>query len=321
VRDVLCIEVGLSLFCHNFWKTEVMVASGYIIEQILICCVLGVVTLVYALWRIHKQQQPENAGAVRSLHRTFNQGLMVLAIAEIIWGVDPRGIWGIYPAELIAACKDFITSSLMCLGIVWMDAHLRILAESLGKMSVNMIPGVWTIGIPVFGTYVSAMILFILSAISQENKYRVYYIYFLEVMIFCECFAVTACLIRVMWVRKLAGLHVSHASEQGKKMRRLVTIGIALWVAFLFGIFASYSSSLQADISLTESQIPPNKTQYSVYVFLVLHFLGFAISFEAGRFQIMPRTPKTQPDRHSRQASRSAAGAEVQEASSGAANP
>jgi hypothetical protein len=278
------------------------VAVGYIVEQVIICTVLGIASLSFSAWQVYNQRLPQNHTLVRPLHRRFNRALLIIAIVELMWGVDPRGVWDIYPPELIAACKDFITSSFMCLGVVWMDAHIRIMAESLGKVQVQVVSEAVTIGIPVCGTYLTAVVLLLCSTFTQSDNYRAYFIYFLHALIFCECIAVTVCLAYIMRIRKLAMHHISSGSEHLRKMKRLVINCIILWIVFLGTFYASFYAAGQTG-SLRASQIPTNKSKYSFYNFLLFHFLGFVFAFEAGRFQGVKQ--ESHVTVNSRQASRS----------------
>jgi hypothetical protein len=175
------------------------VAAGYLVEQVVIC-VSGVMALACSSWRVFNQESTQ--ALAKPLQKTFNRALIVISVIGIIWGVDPRGIWDFYSPEAIAVCKDFITSSLMCPGVVWMDAHLRIIAESLGKLKVQDVSKKITIGIPVLCIYTITCIFLILSIVSQLGSYRSCFIFFLTFIIFCECLTVTACLVHIIRIRQ-----------------------------------------------------------------------------------------------------------------------
>jgi hypothetical protein len=279
------------------------VATGYIIEQIVISCFLGGATLAFAAWRVYDQTREENKTLARPLHKRINGGLLVISIMELIWGIDPRGVWDIYPPEVIAACKDVILSGFISLGLVWMDAHLRILAESLGKVRVQAISEKISIGVPIVLTYLVALILLILSALTQANAYRAYFVYFLTGVICSECLAVTICLIHIIRIRTLSATHLGSGSEQLRKMKRLVIICVVIWFASIGSILVSFSSAALVGNTLRSSQIVEDKSHYIFYYLIVFQIAGVFLYFEAGRFH-GANQENHQVMAHSRQPSR-----------------
>jgi hypothetical protein len=89
------------------------VNPGYIAEQAIVAvgalATLTAVMLQFSLaWRL-----PENQPKVQIFHKIVLSSLLVFGILELVWSIDPRGVWKMHTTFSISVRRDWTILALL----------------------------------------------------------------------------------------------------------------------------------------------------------------------------------------------------------------
>eukprot|EP00475_Leptophrys_vorax_P046081 TRINITY_DN976_c0_g1_i2.p1 TRINITY_DN976_c0_g1~~TRINITY_DN976_c0_g1_i2.p1 ORF type:complete len:346 (-),score=62.87 TRINITY_DN976_c0_g1_i2:119-1156(-) len=96
-----------------------MVVPGFYLESAFFF-LLGISGFCYALYQIRARWFPWNQQAgIKFLQRTFQDNLLFNGLITFIWGLDNRGVFGIYSSTAVIVMKDTLTCSNQIICAVW----------------------------------------------------------------------------------------------------------------------------------------------------------------------------------------------------------
>eukprot|EP00475_Leptophrys_vorax_P028785 TRINITY_DN4187_c0_g1_i1.p1 TRINITY_DN4187_c0_g1~~TRINITY_DN4187_c0_g1_i1.p1 ORF type:complete len:306 (-),score=50.93 TRINITY_DN4187_c0_g1_i1:47-964(-) len=261
-----------------------VVSGMYYGEQILILS-WGLLAVVSSSLQIRLQKRPENSKDVKLIQFIFMRSLLVAGTLETIWGIDPRGIWNIYPALFLAFLKDFILITAIGCGVLWIDVYCRVLLETQGRVNVSFVSEWLTTGLVNIAHLISEVIPTIVGFKLDSQSPRSVYLWIAVTLVFIITAGATLCLSFVKRIRDKAG--VKMRIEQQRFWNRMVVIVSALWLCVVMA-YAMLGIGINAykDYSFSMAHIEEDPAVYHPYPFLLFHVLSLLIVYILGKLPI-----------------------------------
>jgi hypothetical protein len=197
------------------------IAIGYFVEQVLII-VWSLGMIAAAIWQL--QVQAQNPTITKPVQKTFIRILLLAGVIELIWSIDPRGVWRIYSAALIACIKDYVLITLNICVIFKLDIVCRVTFEILGIAWLYHAPQWLTCGsIMTLMVIVQAIATAFAVKLNRQGP-RSFYILFFAIVFFLLAFGITWSMVYFFSVNKKVGVLSIERQEAWKKLRKLTVL-------------------------------------------------------------------------------------------------
>jgi hypothetical protein len=258
------------------------ISTAYFVEQAVIA-VTSLFMLGGAGSQLLLHRKKENSNLVKPVHKAFMYALLLAGILEMIWSIDPQGIWKIHTAISLAFIKDFVIISLSFCGQLWLDIYCRAIFQSLGRINLSQTPLWISSGTPLLLTIVVQVSLTILAITTGRQNPRSYFILFVTFVILCWSIGVTIALIYVLSIRKKAGLNFDN-NDQKRVWMRMIRLVMFLWLIVIVAVALSVNSLLNnRTTTLQEAQVIADPTRYIPYTFYVFHVSAGILVYLGGK--------------------------------------
>jgi hypothetical protein len=272
-----------------------MVHPYFQIERIAIIAMGSFFALYFLL--LHCVAFKRNSGHVRPLHKTFQALGTCLSLLLVAWGVDDRGVSGIYPVEFLVVIEDlFGTIAFFCL-TRWLFGILATVYRNLeGKMRtyVTLVPNIIS-----FALFVVCDALAIAYNLSWWRRFLLFYW-----AIFCAISA--AGMIRSLFnIHKIfSATHTTQGGlDQASVIRKLQLGIIGVLIVAAFDVYASlqiFRASKKAKTLVYDVSVD-NVDQYSFFpspgiFFVIIVLVAYAgyIPFKRKQMEEAQMRPSTQ---------------------------
>eukprot|EP00475_Leptophrys_vorax_P021603 TRINITY_DN29345_c0_g3_i2.p1 TRINITY_DN29345_c0_g3~~TRINITY_DN29345_c0_g3_i2.p1 ORF type:complete len:401 (+),score=79.73 TRINITY_DN29345_c0_g3_i2:28-1230(+) len=108
-----------------------MVSGWYYVEAVFFP-VLGAIGAAYGILQIQARKLPWNAKTGLSfMQKTFQESLVMNGFMMIAWGIDSRGVFGIYSVDVVLVLKDMLSCSMTMIALFWSMAIYRFIEEGV----------------------------------------------------------------------------------------------------------------------------------------------------------------------------------------------
>jgi hypothetical protein len=260
-----------------------LVATAYYIEQCVVIA-LAIFMVAGSTWQLWLQSK--NSKEIKPVQRIYMRALLVSGILEIIWSIDPRGIWQILSAVAIAFIKDYVLIILSFCGLFYLDVFCRVVFEALGRHWFLQISSWITCGLPLLATIIVQIVLTVIAININQQQPRNYFICFLVFIILLWTSGITYSLIYIFSIRRKAGLNFLNNPRQKETWMRLVKLTIFLWLVVIAAMYMAVYYVLynrRLNVTLQDTQVVANPARYEFYSFLVLHISAAILVYLYGK--------------------------------------
>jgi hypothetical protein len=263
--------------------SERVISNAYYAEQVIILA-FSVFMIVGSTSQLYLQSKnPKN---VKPLHKVYMSALLVAGILEFIWGIDPRGIWGLLSAMALAFVKDYVLVVLSFCGVFYLDIFCRVVFESLGRTWFLKIPQWLTCGIPLVVTVIVQIVLTMMTIPINDQEPRAYFIFFLVTVITMWTIGITISLVHIFSIRSKAGLNLSSNPAMKRNWSKMVKLAIALWIIVAAAMPVSILTivvSRKRHYTLEQTQVIHDPAHYEFYPFLLFHIVSSILVYWIGK--------------------------------------
>jgi hypothetical protein len=261
------------------------VASLYYVEQCWVVCLALFMVIGSTRELILHSKNPRE---VKPIQKLFMTVLLVAGILELVWSIDPRGIWKILNALAIACIKDYALTIFSYCGMYYVDMFCRVVFESLGRTWVAKISKWITVGVPLLISIISQIWLTAIAVQVNLQLPRNYYVSILVFFISMLTLGITCAMLYTYSIRTKAGLNFNGNPAQRASWQRLVKLVTFLWLVVLAAVFlAIYTLIINKKNQLTfeDAQVAADPARYEFYPFLVLHTSGAILVYQHGKMR------------------------------------
>jgi hypothetical protein len=233
----------------------------YYIEQIVI---LASGFIAFVLVILQSRAQKAWSDKVKKIQKVFPRALGVASIIAIIWGIDPRGLYGIYPWYVLGFVKDPLTVIFTYCGAVWLAQVTQILFASSGKEKPKHL-GLFLAKIPV-GVCALIMVGGDLLRIYWNRVWPIgFMLAWLSVTLIVYTVFNVACLRLVVNTTKAVAKAVEHQAAERRRAARKLKAGAATTaILSLFEAYLAYYTLIDTDAREDTNQVP-DRESYVVY--------------------------------------------------------
>jgi hypothetical protein len=275
------------------------VNPGYIAEQTLIAigavmALTAVLLQFFIAWKL-----PENEGKVQILHKIGLASLLVFGILELIWSVDPRGVWGLYSAFGISILRDWTILALLQAALLWGDLVIRSVSSFIKLVRLyDKIP-VWLTSTVPIGALVILSVILTNEAVRTDNfLYRITYTFTSSSFICVFAVYAVSCLLFIRNTLKSARVSSDYTTAVfSDKFKKLFQTGLILSILSIVGFtFAVINfNSMRQGATFTSGQLPQNRSVYEPFTFYFVHIFAALGVFYIVWLPLKPQSTKTAP--------------------------
>jgi hypothetical protein len=256
------------------------VAIGYVVEQVVISFV-AILVLIFAslqyffAWKLHEP--------ITLLHKSILSVIFIFGILELIWSVDPRGVWRFYSPFVIALLRDWIILCLLQAAFLWADLLLRSISFFISSIRhYNRWPIMLTSVSPILLLVVLSAALSYKASSTGDYLYRVIFTFSEAVVILLFSAFVLMSQLYLRQVMKSA--RGNNSADRGQfdgpgEYKKLFRAGLLFITLSVVGIGFSFQNYLtkRTENSFSSSQTVSDPAIYAPYTFFAAHMCGIAI--------------------------------------------
>jgi hypothetical protein len=267
-----------------------MVDKAYRIEAV-VFQVIGALFFIWGVVLLIARCLPHNRTVkIKLIQRHCQWTLIICGILMVVWQVDPRHMYGIYPIYVIVVLKDAITLVLMCAAIVYTEVMYNIVQGSLQR-GYKAIVNFWLgVGLPFVPIILIQASMTTLSFMTDREIYRSIFFGFVALYVFINSITSVYLLGLVVWREWKAQTSFERNNSQTNLNLKWKLVRSSLLLLTVTGIQGYITGQvIRDDMSMTESQTwdPEN---YSISVIPIPFTLALCI---VSIFAWIPICPST----------------------------
>jgi hypothetical protein len=257
----------------------VNISSGYYIEQALVVIVSAVSMLLavlqvraHSIWR----------DATKALHRKLHPTIFAGTVLALVWAIDPRGQYKVYPWYVLGFMKDHMIILLFYSGSVWITQVIKVLFEVNNKAPPKRLEMVLS-SIPSFLLWFVVVICDGVRVAKNAVWPSSFILMYIGVVVFIWGSAVLWCVRIVRATNKAVSGKVNESQQaaRNKVMRKLYIGAITCWLVTIFEFYQAYVTYVW--VGTEEANQVPEATSYTawtfVYVWLVVDAALFYVAW------------------------------------------
>jgi hypothetical protein len=268
------------------WKefTRVMsvVSPAYKVEQSAIAFGGAIFCLLGGL-AIYSRRFPWNTEKAQTRLVSYAHFvILVSGLALMIWSVDPRMFYGIYPMLFVIIVKDFITLLLISTALLYSQVIHCIVVESKMRSISPLVRNPWiSVGIPMASLGIINISTTIISIQRNQEVYRAIFFGSIGIMMavadiysIVMFFVLQANQRSMQTIRSQSTIDAKQPSET--KVKNNLKKSFILLAAIFILQFYMAIDVLRAKRTLVSSQIP-DRTKYNLSMPILIYFIGLTV--------------------------------------------
>jgi len=210
----------------------VNISIGYFVEQSLVI-IIAVASMILSIFQIRAHSVWREQ--CKALHRNLHPTIFAGSILALVWAIDPRGLYGIYPWYVLGFIKDQMIVLLYFGGSVWLTQVVKVLFEVNNKSPPKGLRKVLSI-YPSLLLWVTIMICDSFRVAGNVVWPSAFMLWMIAILTSSSTFAVVWCIHIVHQTNKAVSAKVKDTQQaaRSKVMRKLcagagVYLGISIY--------------------------------------------------------------------------------------------